>query len=51
MDFDVELDCGCVVGWNHGAWDYDLTDTDECTEDHDRDDAIDIAEQNERSAS
>lgn len=26
IDEDYELDCGCLVAWNHGAWDDELSD-------------------------
>jgi hypothetical protein len=40
-DSDWELDCGCLVGWNHGAWDWDLTYP--CDK-HTRSEAIDLAD-------
>lgn len=43
MDYDVELFCGCVVAWNHDAWDWDLTDVSACTDGHTREEAIAIA--------
>lgn len=48
-DSDFYLDCGCVVGMNHGDWDPDLTYTDDCSEGHDVDDAIEIAERDIRA--
>lgn len=44
MDQTFELDCGCEVAWDHGAWSWDLTYTGNCTHAHSTAEAIAIAE-------